>query len=369
MKCLEYKGNKCIACGYDRYYGALEFHHLNPDEKEFSPADLMTYSWKKLEEELKKFDQKIAEAKEREGEIEVRDAILDKADFLKTEARDYPEAEKFYREALTMSGGASRKMEILFEIIQMNLEKYDMDALKKDVATCKQLVEEGAIGKFGIEHAHSDHGVGNRIGEGAAELARVLLAPRLGLLVGSGGRAQPEHDVANVVRVTRLEQVFESEHVDEEALCGDDVRALDEERVDMVVVSLGGSQGAHHDRFSTAGHCFPLLKSLLTLCEAPKGAEARLLTGDQRLITQEPQQRSLMAIEPVPVVCEQAQDLVIAATFPIRQDGPLERGHCLVHRFARLCRCLALVLNALDKVPHGPLREIGLGASVASRAF
>lgn len=26
----------------------------------------------------------------------------------------------------------------------MNLEKYDMDALKKDVATCKQLVEEGA---------------------------------------------------------------------------------------------------------------------------------------------------------------------------------------------------------------------------------
>ena len=58
---------------------------------------------------------------------------MDKADFLKTEARDYPEAEKFYREALTMSGGASRKMEILFEIIQMNLEKYDMDALKKGV--------------------------------------------------------------------------------------------------------------------------------------------------------------------------------------------------------------------------------------------
>jgi 26S proteasome regulatory subunit N7 len=26
----------------------------------------------------------------------------------------------------------------------MNLEKYDMDALKKDVATCKQLVDEGA---------------------------------------------------------------------------------------------------------------------------------------------------------------------------------------------------------------------------------
>lgn len=74
----------------------------------------------------------------------MRDAILNKADFLKSEARDYPEAEKFFREAVTMSGGASRKMEILFEIIAMNLEKYDMDALKKDVQTCKQLVEEGA---------------------------------------------------------------------------------------------------------------------------------------------------------------------------------------------------------------------------------
>lgn len=69
---------------------------------------------------------------------------MDKADFLKDEARDFPEAEKFFREAIALSGGASRKMEILFEIMQMNLEKYDMDALKKDVATCKQLVDEGA---------------------------------------------------------------------------------------------------------------------------------------------------------------------------------------------------------------------------------
>ena len=35
-------------------------------------------------------------------------------------------------------------MEILFEIMLMNFEKYDMENLKKDVATCKQLVDEGA---------------------------------------------------------------------------------------------------------------------------------------------------------------------------------------------------------------------------------
>jgi hypothetical protein len=26
-------GGRCIVCGYDRYLGALEFHHLDPGEK------------------------------------------------------------------------------------------------------------------------------------------------------------------------------------------------------------------------------------------------------------------------------------------------------------------------------------------------
>jgi hypothetical protein len=32
---LDYKGNKCQCCGYDKYEGALEFHHLDPKEKDF----------------------------------------------------------------------------------------------------------------------------------------------------------------------------------------------------------------------------------------------------------------------------------------------------------------------------------------------
>lgn len=27
-------GGKCSRCGYDKYFGALEFHHLNPKDKE-----------------------------------------------------------------------------------------------------------------------------------------------------------------------------------------------------------------------------------------------------------------------------------------------------------------------------------------------
>lgn len=33
---VEYKGGKCAICGYSKYIGALEFHHLEPEQKDFS---------------------------------------------------------------------------------------------------------------------------------------------------------------------------------------------------------------------------------------------------------------------------------------------------------------------------------------------
>ena len=38
-KLIAYKGGKCERCGYDKDYpGVYEFHHLNPDEKDFGIA-------------------------------------------------------------------------------------------------------------------------------------------------------------------------------------------------------------------------------------------------------------------------------------------------------------------------------------------
>jgi len=34
-RAVEYKGGCCEKCGYKKYIGALEFHHLNPNEKDF----------------------------------------------------------------------------------------------------------------------------------------------------------------------------------------------------------------------------------------------------------------------------------------------------------------------------------------------
>lgn len=37
---VSYKGNKCQECGYDKCIGALQFHHRNPEEKEFALSQI-----------------------------------------------------------------------------------------------------------------------------------------------------------------------------------------------------------------------------------------------------------------------------------------------------------------------------------------
>lgn len=32
---VAYKGGKCVVCGYSKYAGALDLHHLDPRTKEF----------------------------------------------------------------------------------------------------------------------------------------------------------------------------------------------------------------------------------------------------------------------------------------------------------------------------------------------
>lgn len=34
--CVDYKGGKCQGCGYDRYIGGFDFHHLDPSQKDFA---------------------------------------------------------------------------------------------------------------------------------------------------------------------------------------------------------------------------------------------------------------------------------------------------------------------------------------------
>lgn len=54
LKSLEYKGTKCSICSYDSCIRALDFHHLNPNEKEYSISGIMNHRWSFIKKELDK---------------------------------------------------------------------------------------------------------------------------------------------------------------------------------------------------------------------------------------------------------------------------------------------------------------------------
>ena len=51
---VEYKGGKCENCGYDKYIGALEFHHKDGNKEFGIGAKGYTRSWESVKEELDK---------------------------------------------------------------------------------------------------------------------------------------------------------------------------------------------------------------------------------------------------------------------------------------------------------------------------
>ena len=54
IKAIAYMGGNCERCGYDHYYGALEFHHLDPNEKDYDWDSLKKRKWDTITSELDK---------------------------------------------------------------------------------------------------------------------------------------------------------------------------------------------------------------------------------------------------------------------------------------------------------------------------
>lgn len=52
---IESKGGRCQVCGYKKFSGSLEFHHLDPSVKDFSVSvDGSTRSWERIKKEIEK---------------------------------------------------------------------------------------------------------------------------------------------------------------------------------------------------------------------------------------------------------------------------------------------------------------------------
>ena len=51
---IEYKGSKCVYCGYNKCIAAMQFHHLDPSQKDFRISSGHSKSWDKVRNELDK---------------------------------------------------------------------------------------------------------------------------------------------------------------------------------------------------------------------------------------------------------------------------------------------------------------------------
>lgn len=56
IKAVEYKGGKCIKCGYNKCIGALQFHHRDKKTKKFQIGGCDITDWEVIKKELDKCD-------------------------------------------------------------------------------------------------------------------------------------------------------------------------------------------------------------------------------------------------------------------------------------------------------------------------
>lgn len=54
LQAIEYKGGKCVYCGYNRCAAGLDFHHLDPSKKEYNIGSFRTFSLDLAKKELNK---------------------------------------------------------------------------------------------------------------------------------------------------------------------------------------------------------------------------------------------------------------------------------------------------------------------------
>ena len=54
-KAIAHKGGRCVVCGYNRCMECLDFHHIDPQKKDFGLSSRgITRSWEKIKKEINK---------------------------------------------------------------------------------------------------------------------------------------------------------------------------------------------------------------------------------------------------------------------------------------------------------------------------
>jgi 26S proteasome regulatory subunit N7 len=116
--------------------------HLCPSP--LGPADeaLKAEMKKQNEEELAKLEEKIKDAKENLGDIEVRDALLAKANFF-NRIGDKEKAVEGYREAFAKTVGTGQKLDNILTVIRIAFFFDDTELAKKEIERAKAELGKG----------------------------------------------------------------------------------------------------------------------------------------------------------------------------------------------------------------------------------
>ncbi len=83
QKAIEYKGGKCIMCGYNKCPTSMIFHHRKPEDKKFNISNKLA-KWDIVKEELDKCDLLCLNCHGETHEVEYKKALLDKEKFIRS---------------------------------------------------------------------------------------------------------------------------------------------------------------------------------------------------------------------------------------------------------------------------------------------
>jgi 26S proteasome regulatory subunit N7 len=95
-----------------------------------------------IDAEIKKFDEKIKYAEEVHGDTEVRDVIIEKAEFY-TKVKQSVNAKETFLKALDKTIGVSKRLEVIMFILQIAFLDADVPEMKKYIDKSLKLLEEG----------------------------------------------------------------------------------------------------------------------------------------------------------------------------------------------------------------------------------
>lgn len=123
-ECIQYKGGKCQKCTYDKYQGALDFHHIDHKQKDFSISK--KYRLTKINDKIKKELDKC----------DLLCANCHREEHFHKESKKHAQGRKLKLDCLAYKGGKCKSCS--YSKCQASLDFHHRNPDEKEFAICKK---------------------------------------------------------------------------------------------------------------------------------------------------------------------------------------------------------------------------------------